>query len=114
MGHYVSFVIQSWYDEADDAMRWQVRCVDDREPPRLPDGSFVVRTWVDHDKVIRGLVRHVQSGREMQFQSSKRALDFVRAWMDDDATLWLDCQEDALLDIGFPGEGAGREVLPDA
>ena len=114
MGHYVSFVIQSWHDEAGDAMRWQVRCVDDQEPLRLPDGSFVVRTWVDDDEVVRGLVRHVQSGQEMQFQSSKRALDFVRAWMDADASLSLDCQEKTLLDLDLPGDPETGKGQPNA
>ena len=101
MGHYVSFVIHSWQDEADGAMRWQVRCTD-QPPPSLPTGSFVVRTWVDDDDVVRGLVHHVQSGQEMQFQSSKRALDFVRALIDADVPVKPDCDVNALTDDDGP------------
>jgi len=43
----------------------------------------LVRAWVDDDnQIVRGLIRHVQSGREMQFQSSERAAEFLRAWLD--------------------------------
>ena len=85
MGHYVSFIVHSRQDDADGSLHWHVRCVSDRDPSRVPDGSFVVRTWIDDEQTVRGLVRHVQSGQEMQFQSGKRALDFIRAWMDCDA-----------------------------
>jgi hypothetical protein len=85
MGHYVSFVIQSWQDDHDSTMSWRVRCVRDPEPLHLPDGSFVVRTWIDDTDTVRGLIRHVQSGREMQFQSGKNALAFIHAWMDSGA-----------------------------
>lgn len=113
MGHYVSFVIQSWPDEADEAMRWQVRCTDEA-PLNLPAGSFVVRTWVDDDEVVRGLIRHVQSGQEMQFQSSKRALEFVRAWIDADATVKLDCDVNDLTDdADSPVEPDDRGGQPD-
>lgn len=81
MGHYVSLVIQSWQDDAGGAMRWSVRRVGDPEPLCLPAGSFVIRTWIDDDQMVRGTIRHVQSGSEMQFQSGAHALQFVRAWL---------------------------------
>ena len=80
MGHYVSFVIHSWQEGDEGAMRWSVHGVNDPVPVHVPDGSFVVRTWVDDEQVVRGLIRHVQSGREMQFQSGQNALEFVRSW----------------------------------
>jgi hypothetical protein len=80
MGHYVSFVVQSWKDDADGSMRWSVQPVHNHEPLQLPDGSFVVRTWIDDEQVVRGLIRHVQSGREMQFQSGQSAIEFIRSW----------------------------------
>ncbi len=80
MGHYVSFVIQSWQDETDGTMRWSVRRADDQQIMCLPDGCFVIRTWIDDEQIVRGLIRHVQSGSEMQFQSSQRAVEFIRAW----------------------------------
>ena len=83
MSRYVSFLIQSWQDHSNGAMRWRVCRVQDEEPISLPDASFVIRTWIDDDdQMIRGLIRHVQSGREMQFQSGERAEAFVRSWMD--------------------------------
>jgi hypothetical protein len=113
MGHYVSFVIQSWRDPAGDAMCWQVRCADEA-PLSLPDGAFVVRTWIDDDEVVRGLIRHVQSGQEMQFQSSRRALEFIRAWMDSDVPARLDCDLDALVDeMDLPVESDQRGKQPD-
>jgi hypothetical protein len=112
MGHYVSFVIQSWQDEADRAMRCEVRCTD-QAPPNLPAGSFVVRTWIDDDDVVRGLIHHVQSGQEMQFQSSKRALEFVRALIGADVPVKLDCDVDAWTDdADLPVEPDESEV-PD-
>jgi hypothetical protein len=81
MGHYVSFVIQSWQDGVDGTMRWRVHCVREQDPLRLPNGSFVIRTWIDDEQIVRGLIRHVQSGREMQFQSGKSALEFIHAWL---------------------------------
>ncbi len=82
MGHYVSVVIHSWQDGDEGAMRWSVRGVNDPAPMHVPDGSFVVRTWVDDEQIVRGLIRHVQSGREMQFQSGQNALEFVRSWLE--------------------------------
>ena len=82
MGHYVSFVIHSWQEGDEGAMRWSVHGVNDPVPVHVPDGSFVVRTWVDDEQVVRGLIRHVQSGREMQFQSGRNALEFVRSWIE--------------------------------
>ena len=82
MGHYVSFVIHSWQDGDGGAMRWSVRGVNDPAFLSVPEGSFVVRTWVDDEQVVRGLIRHVQSGREMQFQSGQNALEFVRSWIE--------------------------------
>ena len=72
MSRYVSFLIQSWQDRSNGTMRWRVCRVQDEEPISLPDASFVVRTWIDDDQMIRGLIRHVQSGHEMQFQSGER------------------------------------------
>ena len=80
MSRYVSFVIRSWQDDHDGTMRWEACRVHDEAEIRLPDTSFLVRAWVDDDEhVVRGLIRHVQSGREMQFQSGERALDLIRA-----------------------------------
>ena len=82
MSRYASFVIQSWQDDGQGQMRWQVSRVQDEEPIRFPDASFLVRTWVDdNERIIRGLIRHVQSGEEMQFQSGERAVAFIRNWM---------------------------------
>lgn len=80
MSRYVSFVIRNWQDERDGNMRWEVHRVHDEAEIRLPNASFVVRAWIDGDEqIVRGLIRHVQSGREMQFQSGERAIDFMRA-----------------------------------
>jgi hypothetical protein len=100
MGHYVSFILQSWQDGADGTMRWQVRRTDDPEPLILPDSAFVIRTWIDDQQLVRGLIRHVQSGREMQFQSSERALEFVKAWLDADLSQANEWQL-APLDNGY-------------
>ena len=86
MGHYASFVISSWQDDsADGTMHWSVRRAGEQEPLKLPDGSFVIRTWIDDEQTVRGLIRHTQSGSEMQFQSSQRAVEFVRTWLKGDA-----------------------------
>jgi len=85
MGHYASFVISSWQDAADGTMRWSVRRAGEQEPLKLPDGSFVIRTWIDDEQIVRGLIRHTRTGSEMQFQSSQRAVEFVRAWLKEDA-----------------------------
>ena len=77
MGHYVSFVIHSWQEGDEGAMRWSVRGVNDPLPMSVPEGSFVIRTWVDDEQVVRGLIRHVQSG-SVTFQS----LYFRIAWID--------------------------------
>ena len=85
MGHYASFVISSWQDDADGTMRWSVRRAGEQEPLKLPSGSFVIRTWIDDEQTVRGLIRHTQTGSEMQFQSSQRAVEFVRTWLTSDA-----------------------------
>lgn len=80
MSQYVSFVIQSWPNEQDGTMGWGAYRVQDEAEIRLPATSFVVRVWTDENKkMVRGLIRHVQSGREMQFQSGERAIAFMRA-----------------------------------
>ena len=81
MGHYASFVISSWQDAVDGTMRWSVRRAGEQEPLTLPDGSFVIRTWIDDEQTVRGLIRHTQTGSEMQFQSSQRAVEFVQTWL---------------------------------
>lgn len=81
MGRYVSFVVRSWQDSADGTMRWQVSYADEQEPLLLPTGSFIIRTWIDDDETVRGIVRHVQSGEQVLFQSSRRALEFIQAWI---------------------------------
>jgi hypothetical protein len=83
MGHYISFVVHSWQDGDDGTMRWSIHRVDDPAPLQLPDGSFLVRTWLDDGQVVRGLIRHVPSGYEMQFQSGQSAFAFIRSWMED-------------------------------
>ena len=81
MGHYISFVIRSWQDGDDQSMRWSIHRVDDPTPLQLPDGSFLLRTWVEDGQLVRGLLRHLQTGSEMQFQSGSSALAFFRAWV---------------------------------
>jgi hypothetical protein len=81
MGHYISFVIRSWQEGDGEGMRWSVHLVDDPSPLHLPDGCFLVRTWIDDTQTVRGLVRNLQSGCEMQFQSGQSALGFIRSWM---------------------------------
>jgi hypothetical protein len=81
MGHYISFVIHSWQGKDDQAMRWSIHPVDDPTPLQLPDGCFLLRTWIEDGQVIRGLLRHVESGCEMQFQSGSSALAFLRSWV---------------------------------
>ena len=85
MGRYISFVIHSWQDGDDQAMHWCIRPVDDPTPLQLPDGCFLLRTWIEDGQVVRGLIRHVQSGREMQFQSGSGALAFFRSWIEEGA-----------------------------
>jgi hypothetical protein len=100
MGQYVSFIVQSWRDGRDGTMRWQVHCAQGEEEIRFPDATCMVRTWIDDDgQVIRGLIRHLTSGREMQFQSSKRAVAFVRAWLSDDPSLPIEPDLDALEEV---------------
>jgi hypothetical protein len=81
MGHYISFVIRSWQEDDDGSMRWSIHLVDDPSPLHLPDGCFLVRTWIDDAQVVRGLVRNLESGCEMQFQSGQSAIAFIRSWM---------------------------------
>ena len=93
MGHYASFVISSWQDATDGTMHWSVRRAGEQEPLQLPDGSFVIRTWIDDEQTVRGLIRHAQSGSEMQFQSSQRAIEFIRTWIQSNAsTTILPCE----------------------
>jgi hypothetical protein len=98
MGHYISFVIRSWQEDDDGAMHWSVHLVDDPSPLHFPDGCFLVRTWIDDSQIVRGLIRHLQSGCEMQFQSGQSALGFIRSWMGD-------------LTPGEPVPGEEAEVL---
>ena len=85
MSRYISFVIRSWQDDHDGTMRWEAYRVHDEAEIRLPEASFIIRAWVDDDeRMVRGLIRHVQSGREMQFQSGERAIDFIRACVNAD------------------------------
>ena len=90
MSQYASFVISSWQDDrhaarnASSHMRWRVHCVRQDDELRFPDATFVVRTWIENDgQLVRGVIRHVQSGREMQFQTGKPAIEFIRAWLGD-------------------------------
>ena len=86
MSRYVSFVVQSWQETADGSMRWRVCRAHDETEIALPDAAFVVRVWIDEQgQMVRGIIRHLQSGREMQFQSGARAIDFIRGWIGDQA-----------------------------
>ena len=114
MSQYFSFIVQSWQDSQEPAMRWRLYCVRSEDEVRFPDASFVVRTWIeDGTEVVRGLVRHVQSGREMQFQSTRRAIDFVRAWLGDTTSALGaadvgTCQDEPMiLDVG-ESDGGGN------
>jgi hypothetical protein len=107
MSQYFSFIVQSWQDGHEPTMRWRLYCVRSEDEVRSPDASFVVRTWIEDDtEIVRGLVRHVQSGREMQFQSTRRAIEFVRAWLSGAAFALAEgevetCQDEpAVLDMG--------------
>jgi hypothetical protein len=102
MGHYISFVIHSWQDDDDRTMHWSIHPVDDPTPLQLPDGCFLLRTWIEDGQVVRGLLRHVQSGREMQFQSGQSALAFIRSWVEDRAR------------VEPEGEGEAWEGTPHA
>jgi hypothetical protein len=83
MGHYISFVIRSWRDGDDQSMRWSIHPVDDTNPLQLPNGSFLLRTWIEDGELVRGLLRHLQSGSEMQFQSGSSSLALLRAWAEE-------------------------------
>ena len=113
MSQYFSFIVQSWQDSQEPAMRWRLYCVRSEDEVRFPDASFVVRTWIeDGTEIVRGLVRHVQSGREMQFQSTRRAIEFVRAWLSDTSVQGARdveaCQDvQAILDTG-ESQGGGH------
>lgn len=81
MGCYMSFVVQSWHGDDSGPMHWQIRRVQDEEEMHLPDASFIVRAWIDdQEQVVRCVVHHMQSGREVQFQSGERAIEFIRDW----------------------------------
>lgn len=95
MSRYVSFLIASWRDKDSHAMRWQISRTRDEEPIHLPDASFVLRIWTDADgQMVRGLIRHVPSGQEMQFQSGERVFEFIRAWMENAQPPPSDCVPD--------------------
>ena len=115
MNRYVSFVIRSWQDDRDGTMRWEAHRVQDEEAIRFPDAAFVVRAWVNEDKqMVRGLIRHVQSGRELQFQSGERVTDFVHACLSLDSSTGDKCDLQSLENDHFPlSELTGRERLSD-
>ena len=115
MSRYVSFVIQSWQDDRDGTMRWEAHRVQDEEAIRLPDAAFVVRAWVNEDEqMVRGLIRHVQSGRELQFQSGERVTDFVHACLSLDSSAGDKRNLQSLQTHLFPlSELAGRERPSD-
>ncbi len=106
MSRYVSFVIRSWQDDRDGTMRWEAHRVQDEEAIHLPDAAFVVRAWVNEDEqMVRGLIRHVQSGRELQFQSGERVTDFVHACLSLDSSSSDECDLQSL--------GNDRFTLPE-
>ena len=93
MSEYISFIVSSWQDEANPTMRWKVHCTRGDQDVRFPDATFVVRTWIEKDEqVVRCLIRHLQTGRQVQLQSGQRALEFLRAWLGTDETEPLDCE----------------------
>ena len=92
MSEYISFVVSSWQDSANPAMRWKVHSTRGDQEIRFPDATFVVRTWIEEDQqVVRCLIRHVQSGRQVQFQSGQRALEFLRAWLGTEEAEPMEC-----------------------
>jgi hypothetical protein len=107
MGHYISFVIHSWRDGDDHSMRWSIRPVDDPTPLQLPDGCFLLRTWIEDGQVVRGLLRHVQTGREMQFQSGSGALAFLRSWVEEQAPPASDGEDLKEIPHVAPGRDKG-------
>ena len=113
MSQYFSFIIQSWQNDHDPTMRWRLYCVPSEDEVRFPDASFVVRTWIeDGTEIVRGLVRHVQTGREMQFQSTRRAIDFVRAWLSGAPPAPVDGEVEVSLDataISGTDDGPGGD-----
>jgi hypothetical protein len=107
MGHYISFVIRSWQDGDEQAMRWIIHPVDDPTPLQLPDGCFLLRTWIEDGQVVRGLLRHVQSGREMQFQSGSSALAFLRSWVGEGNPVELEAETWQETPQAAPGPDKG-------
>jgi hypothetical protein len=101
MSEYISFIVSSWQQPADSTMHWKVHCTRGDQEICFPDATFVVRTWIENDgQVVRCLIRHIQSGREVQFQSGQRALEFVRAWLGGDSSQPVEC------DLTLPGDQA--------
>ncbi len=95
MSRYMSFVVQSWCGDGSGPMCWRLCRVHDQEELRLPDASFVVRAWIDdQEQMVRCVVRHVSSGREVQFQSGERAVEFIRDWAAQNAAPGLEVQSD--------------------
>ena len=99
MSEYISFIVSSWQDKANPAMRWKVHCTRGDQELSFPDATFVIRTWIEEDQqVVRCLIRHVQSGRQVQFQSGQRALEFLRAWLGRKEAETMECAPISMQD----------------
>ena len=77
-----SVLVWLWHDRQTHTTMLRVQRVDNGEPVRLKDGSFLLRAYTDADvEVIRCLIRHLESGREVHIQSGETLESFLLSTM---------------------------------
>lgn len=75
-----SILVRCWYDLQTNVTQLRVVRVDTGKEVHLSDGVFLLRISTDeHGAMIRCLVRHLASGREVHLQSSASLRTFVDA-----------------------------------
>jgi hypothetical protein len=76
----ISFLVRCQYDAKADSAQLQIVRVDTAEKVRLRNGYFLLRISIDDTTLlVRCLVRHIPSGREVYLQSGSKIHDFLKA-----------------------------------
>jgi hypothetical protein len=79
-----SILLWCWRDRQRNVTQIRVLRVDTGEEVYFSDSSYLLRISTD-ENVLRCLIRHIASGREVYVQSSLRLREFVKACLLKDA-----------------------------
>jgi hypothetical protein len=78
----ISILVRCQYSAKADIAQLQIVRVDTAEKVRLRNGYFLLHISIDDTApVVRCLVRHIPSGREVYVQTGSKIHDFLEAYL---------------------------------